>query len=949
MRRSARNAVGMATTMALIGLLAAAFGASSASAIGIGNFEAGTCTAGGCTYAGAPSEFFAQAAGHPNFGVTDFSVQASGESDVPKRVKVELPPGLNVNPQSVPQCPVDTFMADGCSASSQVGESTVTTEVEVPLVGGIPVLGGILGKIPITPPPFAVYNLVPNEGEPARFGFHVTLKVPILETLVNEFVTLETSIDWSGDYHESFYINNIAAFPPLGRNRLVFNGQAGGFGNEGTGSFLTLPSPCNGASTSILELESQAGATAGPQSTTPPVPIANCGAVPFAPNVAANAPGAPTDSSATVNVSLNIPQHQGGNEINSSTVRSANVTLPAGAGLNPATAPGLKFCPDSSFPLKSRTPISCPAESQVGNVAIEAPELPAGSLKGPVYLAEQKSRDPQSGNEYRVFFNAESARYGVQVRVEGKVKANPTTGQLTAEFTELPQVAFSSASLSFGPQAKHAIPVLSTPPICTSTATSSATPYSTGATAQTPPTELKLTQAPGGQPCAKSLGERPFTPSVTAKPVTSKALAYTPFQLQVNRNEGQQEIKGFNLTLPPGATAKIAGVPYCQPNEFEKAVGMSGTAEQKNWSCTGKSEIGVATIAAGTGNTPLKIGGKVYLSGPYKGAPLSAIVITPAVAGPFDLGNVVVRAPINLNPESGQIETSAEIPDVFGGAKLDIRSISVNLNAKEFTLNGSNCNKNATTGSIAGGGGDPTSSAAWSHAAVNVPFQGEDCEGLAFTPGLKARLFGQTGRTKHPKLKATLTTKEGQANTALASLALPHAIFLDQASLGTVCTRPQFAAGQCPAKSRYGYARAWTPLLSKPVEGPVYLRSSNNTLPDMVADLKGQVSIVLDGRIDSFKGGIRTTFGQIPDLPVSKFVLNLPGGKHGLLQASTNLCAKPVKGIVRLQGQNGKKISRTVRIPRKCNKKHPKKHKGHGKKSGKGKKHKGGGGKKAKK
>jgi hypothetical protein len=948
MRRTARNAVGIAGTLALIAMLCAAFGASSASAIGIAKWEAGTCAAPGCTYGGSPSEFFAQAAGHPPDGVTDFSLTTAGEPDQAKRVKVELPEGLNVNPQSVPQCPVETFMADGCSADSQVGESSVTTEVEVPLVGGIPVLGGILGKIPITPPPFAVYNLVPNEGEPARFGFHVTLKVPILETLISEFVTLETSIEWAGDYHEAFYINNIAAFPPLGRDRLTFNGQAGGFGGGG-GSFLTLPSPCNGNSTSILEVESQAGGTAGPTPTTPPVPIANCGAVPFAPNVTAAASGT-TDSSSTVSVSLNISQHLGAKEINTSTVKNANVTLPAGTGLNPATAPGLKFCPDGAFPLHSKAPVTCSPETQIGAVAIEAPALPAGSLKGPVYLAEQKSRDPQSGQEYRVFFNAEATRYGVQVREEGKVKANPTTGQLTAEFKELPQVGFSSATLTFGPTAKHAIPVLSSPPLCSQTSTSSAVPWSTGATTGTPPTELKLTQAPGGGPCAKTMAERPFSPAVTAKPNTSKAASYTPFQLKVTRNEGQQEIKGFNLTLPPGATANISKVPYCEPKEYNRAAGRSGVEEQKGSSCNGKSEIGSATIEAGTGATPLKIEGRVFLSGPYKGAPLSAVVITPAVAGPFDLGNVVVVAPLNLNPESGQIETSAEIPDVFGGAKLDIRSILVNLNRKQFTLNGTNCNKNATTGSIAGGGGDPTNSSAWSQFKVNVPFQGEGCEGLDFSPGLKVRLFGQTRRAKHPKLKATLTTKEGQANTALASVALPHAIFLDQASLGTVCTRPQFSAGQCPAKSRYGFARAWTPLLSHPVEGPVYLRSSNNTLPDMVADLKGQVSIVLDGRIDSFKGGIRTTFGAIPDLPVSKFVLNLPGGKHGLLQASTNLCAKPVKGIIRLVGQNGKKVSRHPRIQTPCKNRHKKKnHKKHAKKSkGGGKKHQGGHGQKAK-
>jgi len=930
MKRSARNAVGITGTLALIALAIAAFAASSASALTIKKWQAGTCAAAGCTYEGNPAEFFAQAAGHPSYGVTEFEVAPqNGEAGKQAhRVKVELPQGLNVNPQATPQCPVDAFQADACPAESKVGLSKVVSTL-----------------VPILPIEASVYNLVPNQGEPGLFGFHAALEL-LPGIGVSEFVYLETAIEWAGDYHESFFINNIQAAPAaLQSNRLTFEGTAGGFGGPGSGSFLTLPSPCNGNSTSILEVESGDGEIAGPVPTTPPVPIVNCAAVPFAPGVTATASG-PTDSSSTVSVSLNIPQHLGAKEINTSTVKSANVTLPAGTGLNPATAPGLKFCPDAAFPLHSKAPVTCSDETQIGTVAIEAPELPAGSLKGPVFLAEQKSRDPQSGSEYRIFFNAESTRYGVQVREEGKVKANPTTGQLTAEFDELPQVGFSSATLTFGPQAKHAIPVLSSPPLCSQSSTSSAVPYSTGASTATPPTELKLSQAPGGGACAKTMGERPFTPGVTAKPATAKAATYTPFQLRVTRNEGQQEIKGFNLTLPPGATANISNVPYCEAREYNRAASRSGAEERKSSSCNAKSEIGTATIEAGTGPTPLKIEGRVFLSGPYKGAPLSAVVITPAVAGPFDLGNVVVVAPLNLNPESGQIETSAEIPDVFGGAKLDIRSILVNLSRKQFTLNGTNCNKNATTGQVAGGGGDPTNSSAWSQYKVNVPFQGEGCDGLAFKPGLKVRLFGQTGRAKHPKLKATLTTKEGQANTALASVALPHAIFLDQSSLGTVCTRPQFAAGQCPAKSRYGYARAWSPLLSHPVEGPVYLRSSNNTLPDMVADLRGQVSIVLDGRIDSFKGGIRTTFAAIPDLPVSKFVLNLPGGKHGLLQASTNLCAKPVRGIIRLVGQNGKKVTRHPRIQTSCNHKHKKKH--HKKHEGGKKSHKSGQGQKPK-
>ncbi len=900
--------------MALIGLLGAAFAASSASAaFGVKEWEAGTCTedtiAARCAFAGPSSRFYTQAAGHPNVGFTYFRFNAVEPLGVPlaaegnvRTVRVDLPVGLNVDPTAVQWCTKAEFEANATvnCANAQVGTSEVTS-----IVG-------------ITIPAVPVYDIEPDPGHPALFGFHV----PVLEANIY----LQADIDWAGDYHEGFTISNIPNAVPLIGNRLDFNGQTGG-------SFLTLGSQCNGPSTTTLNVESYAAELVGPVLATPPAPISNCAAVPFKPTVTASASG-PTDSSVPVSVSLNIPQSKEPTGLNSSTVKTANVTLPAYTGLNPATAPGLKFCPDSAFPLKSKAATNCPAESQVGTIAIEAPELPPGSLTGPVYLAEQKSRDPLSGNEYRIFFNAESSRYGVQVREEGKIKANPTTGQITGEFTELPQVAFSSATLTFGPGAKHSIPVLSSPPICTNTSTSSAVPWSTGALTPTGATELKLTQAPGGAPCAKTMAERPFKPGFLARPGTSKVLTYTPYQLNITRGEGQQEIKGFNITLPPGATAKLAGVPYCQPKEYEAANKVSGVEEQKTSSCAAKSEIGVASILAGTGANPLKIAGRVYLSGPYKGAPLSVVVITPAVAGPFDLGNVVVRAPLSLDPESGQASTSAEIPDVFGGVKLDVRSIFVNLNQKEFTLNGTNCKKSQVAGSVQGGGADPTNPSTWSSVNVSSPAQGDGCRALKFKPKLHLRLFGQTHRAQHPKLKATLTTKKGQANTALASVALPHAIFLDQSSLGTVCTRPQFAAEKCPKKSVYGHARAWSPLLAKPLEGPIVLRSSNNTLPDMVAHLKGQVDIDLDGRIDSFKGGIRTTFARLPDLPVSKVVLVLPGGKHGLLQASTNLCAKPVKGIIRLTGQNSRRSNRHVRIQTPCGKKSK------GKKSSK--KHKGG-------
>jgi hypothetical protein len=310
-------------------------------------------------------------------------------------------------------------------------------------------------------------------------------------------------------------------------------------------------------------------------------------------------------------------------------------------------------------------------------------------------------------------------------------------------------------------------------------------------------------------------------------------------------------------------------------------------------------------------------------------------VVTPALAGPFDLGTVVIRAPIFVDPETAQIHTvTTAIPDVFGGAKLDIKSVAVNLNRKEFTLNGTNCAPMSTGGSVKGGGSDPTNPASFSTAPVSSGVQLGGCDGLDFRPKLKLRLFGATKRNKSPKLRAELTARAGDANIGRASVALPHALFLKQSSIAQICTRVQYAADQCPKKSVYGWARAETPLLDKPLEGPVYLRSSNNTLPDMIAHLEGQIDIDLDGRIDSFKGGIRTTFDRVPDVPVTKFVLTLPGGKHGLLVASRNLCAKAVRGIIQLKGQNGKKANRRMKLRTPCKGRHGKKHK-HGKKGAK--------------
>ncbi|HEX6204443.1 MAG TPA: hypothetical protein VFZ29_01365 [Solirubrobacterales bacterium] len=888
-------------------------------------WQAGTCTTDvpECTPQ-TPGQFYTQAAGHPDVGLTQFIVKnkpfevlglpvPGTENPVGtlKTLRVDLPVGLSVNPQATPQCELSSFQAEQCAVSapgSQVGTSAVTAALE-----GLPApaLDG-LTKVP-------VYNLVPKDGQPARFGFRI----------LNEEVFLEADVDWSGDYHEGFTI----AVPksPIGeilKNRLVFQGRAG------NGTFLTLPSTCfdpaqagfEHAYSTLLRADSVEqpnpsfpNGSSYFESTLPPgIKPTGCDKVPFQPTTAVDPGTQLTDSPSGPIVEVKVPFEPSGTAIANSNVKDAVVTLPRGMGLNPAAAPGLQACTTEQFGKGTRNPVACPEASKIGTASIETPPLPAGALNGNVYLGQQLSRDPQSGNLYRVFLNAVSSRYGVDVRLIGNVKADPLTGQLTTVFKDNPQVPFTSVKLDFD----DGKGVLTSPPTCGPNAATHAMTAWSGTPDQGPQEGgFTLGKAPGDGPCAKTMAERPFAPGFSAKPQSDAAKTFTPFTAQIVRPQGQQELKGVDITLPEGATAKLKGVPYCPSKAIASVAERSGAAERNDASCPNDSRIGGASVQAGTGGSPLKIGGDVYLAGPYKGASLSLVVVTPAVAGPFDLGNVVVRVPLFLQPETAQINPRTNaIPDVFGGAKLDIRSVFVNVNRKDFALTGTNCRKGATAGTIAGGGADPTNPAAFSAVPVSDPFQATGCRKLKFRPKLNVRLFGKTQRAKHPKLRAVLKARGKDANIRKASVALPHALFLDQASLATVCTRVQFAAENCPKRSIYGKARAFSPLLGKPLEGPVYLRSSNNTLPDMVAHLRGQVTIDLAGRIDSFRGGIRTTFGRVPDVPVSKFVLTLPGGKKGLLVNSTNLCAKPVKAIIRLKAQNGKKVNRKPKLRTPCSK-----------------------------
>lgn len=903
-------------------------------------WQAGTCFSDSpvaeCSV-DTPNLFFEQAAGHPQVGFTQFIVKHTTTEPVPpvkleepvgdiKTVRVDLPVGLSVNPQATPQCPQSTFETTplSCPASSNVGTSYAVAAL----------LGVTSPQLPAT-----VYNIEPPAGEPARFGF----------SLLGKNVYLRAGVAWEGDYHEYFTID--APISPIGhvlKNRLVFEGRAG------NGTFITTPTTCfdwtqpafkhvystylraDGVGPGLEDPTFPNGSPFIESELPPNTSPKECGSIPFAPTTAV-APGTTqTDSPAATEVQVAVPfevPSTGEKALPltkqaSSQLRTARLTLPQGMGINPSAANGLATCTNTQLAKGTRSLAnSCPPASKIGTVAIDTPPLPDGTLKGDVYVGQQLSRDPASGDEYRIFVEAKSDenKYGVIARLIGNVSANPQTGQLTTTFAENPQVPFSSFRLHFngGPHSP-----LTSPPTCgPNQAGSQMIPWSGNAPAS-PSANFSLSTAPGGGACAKTLAARPFAPSFDTNDSNPKGGAFTQFAISSTRNDGNQELKGVDVTLPPGLTAKLAGVRYCPGSALAAAAAGSGAAQAADSSCPDSSLIGSAAVSAGSGSDPYRTTGKVFLAGPYHGAPLSLAVITPATAGPFDLGSVVVRVALFVDPETARVHAVSDpIPHVFGGALLDIRSISVKLDRPKFSLNPTNCSAFATSGALRGGGSNPLDPAAFSSFAVSSPFKVNGCENLDFKPKLFMRIFGGTRRAKSPKLRAVLVARDGDANIGRAAVKLPKSLFLEQASLANVCTRVQFAAHDCPKDSIYGFAEATTPLLDGPLKGPVYLRSSSHELPDMVAALNGQVDVVLDGRIDSVKGRLRTTFDTVPDVPVSKFVVTIKGGKkRGLLVNSTNLCAKKYKVIARFTGQNGKKANQKPKLRTPC-KRHKKHHK----------------------
>ena len=499
----------------------------------------------------------------------------------------------------------------------------------------------------------------------------------------------------------------------------------------------------------------------------------------------------------------------------------------------------------------------------------------------------------------------ESEERGVLIKIPGKVEIKPN-GQIVSTFDDNPQAPFSSLKLHFNSGARAPLML---PQKCGNyRILSELTPWSavdpdnpTSAETVTHASSFQVDSGPGGSACPYG-SLRPTLRSGLADPIAGASSA---FSVSLSRPDGSQRFTGLDLTLPPGLVANLSGIPACADSVLGAIPSAEGTgaAELAHPSCPEASRIGSVSVGVGAGSPFYVNTGRAYLAGPYKGAPLSIAVVAPAVSGPFDLGNVVVRNPVYLDPRTAQVTIKSDpVPTSLHGIVLDLSDIRVTVDRDRFIQAPTSCEEMSVRARVSGEEGGDVS--------LQNRFQVGECGALDFRPRLKLQLHGGTERGAYQRLLATVAAKPGEANIARAAVTLPHSAFLAQEHIRTICTRVQFAANSCPRASIYGHARAITPLLDEPLTGPVYLRSSDNQLPDVVAVLKGPdampIEVELSGRVDSVHGGLRNTFDVVPDAPVSKFTLSMLGGKKSLIVNSRNLCNGPTqRATVRLRAHNG--------------------------------------------
>jgi|GEM_PF-154233 len=882
-----------------------------------------------------------QAGSHPYIAASAIFVNTvAGPNKIvpagdPKTISVAVPPGFLGNPTATPRCPEGT--ADGqCPLDTQVGVAS-------------PILDFGQGG-----GDSAIHNVESPVGYPAKVTFEVLniFQVSAIASLRSDedfgiTIGSPNTAQVKPVYGVFFTLWGAPGDPSHDGDRCVSVSAHTGCGpsDAGNTAFITQAVDCalQAEQPPVATLSLDTWLTVGEFDTTPvPVPpISGCDQLEFDADFKFEPSDTRSDSPASFRTELAVPDDglTDPSRLTTPVIRESVVKLPDGIGLNPSGADGLQACTEAQIGLRNeidpatglpiplampnplrfdKSPNRCPEASKIGSGELKSALLDE-TLNGSLYLAAQGKGNP-FGSLFAVYLVIENPRNGIFIKLPGEVEPNKRTGQFQVTFRDLPQLPFTYLRLSLKGGNRSA---LASPTTCGSFVTTAVnTPWS--APESGPPTEssngFEINQGPGDLPCAPTKAERPFNLGLKAGTDSASAGAHTPLSFNITRPDGSQELNTLDLGTAPGLVASLKGIPQCGASNAAIEA-KTGKQEEANPSCPAASQIGRTLTGAGAGPTPFYSAGKLYLAGPYRGAPLSVVAITPALAGPFDLGNVVVRTALFVNRTSAQVTAKTDpIPQILEGVPLRIKDVRVILDRKGFALNPTNCEASAITVHATGNSGASKD--------LSARFQVAGCQNLAFKPKLTAKVSGGTKRGDHPAFTAELNYPPGAgyANIKDVQVALPHSEFLDQAHINTICTRVQAAANACPAGSIYGYAEATTPLLDGKLTGPVFLKSSQHQLPDLAIALRGPenqpVEVEFAGRIDSVHAQIRNTIEGLPDVPVSRFVLRMKGGKKGLLVNSRNLCTgKPGRMTVHMVAQNNKRSDTRPLLRNSCGKK----------------------------
>jgi hypothetical protein len=854
-----------------------------------------------------------QAGSHPFAYTTTLAVnteEREGEitpagGDI-KDIEVSLPPGFVGDPSATPQCTLEQFrqyanenlieFKESCPAASQIGILEVT-------------FGG---------PTFwpEVYNLVPQRGYPAEFGFRV-LGVPVV---------LVPRVRTGGDYGITTTFADIPDGFAMTRGRLTLwgvpsdpahNSERGPcWGSSGykddakeggecpaggvSKPFLSLPTSCTGPLQFSARIDSyeQPGVYAEAQTTTPAQ--TGCDKLAFAPDVIAQPEPAQAASPSGLSVEIQVPQtYNNSVGLAESSLKDTTVTLPAGVAVNPSAGDGLAGCSEAAFGLHNGSEVACPEASKVGSVEITTPLL-ENPLRGSVYLAQQGNLPGNGSNPFgsllALYLAIKDPQSGVLVKLAGEVSPDPATGQLVTRFLNNPQVPFDSLRLSFfaGPRA-----AIVNPPLCGSYTTSTEmTPWSGGAPA-TPGWTFAIDSGPGGSACTAT---QPFSPQLVSGTVSNQAGGFSPFSLTFDRSDAEQNLARIQVTTPPGLLGVLSGVTLC------------GEPQARLGSCGPESEIGHVTVGVGAGSNPYYVTGRAYLTGSYNGAPYGLSFVVPAIAGPLNLGTVVVRAAVNVDPHTAALTVTSEpLPQILQGVPLHIRAVNVTLDREHFIFNPTNCNPLSIDATL--------TSALGASVPVSTRFQATNCTSLAFDPKFTVTTSGKTSRADGASLDARIQVPVGggQANFARVKVELPKALPSRLTTLQKACTAQVFDANPaaCPAASLVGYAKASTPLLPATLTGPAYFVShGGEAFPSLIVVLQGYgVRVDLIGSTFISKKGITSsTFASVPDVPVSTFELYLPEGPYSALAANGALCKQRLTMGTELVAQDGAAIHQSTPI-----------------------------------